>query len=76
MSILKAPIIYFLIINFATCQQNSLTPIKLIAPTDCTSSTQFYDISSSACRNCPPNSQKKDRKNFPKKKTIFLIIFF
>lgn len=64
MKVFKISILIVVLINFASCQLNSLTPVKLALPTDCISNTQYFDISSSECKECPQNSIKKDRKYF------------
>ncbi|RNA07664.1 meckelin isoform X1 [Brachionus plicatilis] len=63
MKILKAFIFYLIQINLASCQSNSLTPVKVARPSECDPSAQFFDISSSECKDCPLNSRKIDLYN-------------
>lgn len=51
----------FLIIDLSA-QSPSFKPVLFTKPTNCNSTTEYFDVSDLQCKKCPANSKPIDRK--------------
>lgn len=68
--------LHFYLIYLIDAQTQNPSAIRIVKPTDCDKTTQYFDIARLQCNNCPANSVSTDCKFFNIDNYFTNIVFF